>query len=62
MFGFADVWINVAFLFCLGSTVLCIGYGMLNWNEGLEAEKALKLASESRIKNTKEAVVFVNDN
>ena len=57
MLGFADVWINVAFLFCIGSTVLCVGYGLLNWNEGLAEEKALELA----LKETKEAVVVLND-
>lgn len=62
MFGFADVWINVAFLFCLGSTILCVGYGILNWNEGLEAERSLEFVSEPRIKKTKESVVLVNDN
>ncbi len=35
--GFADPWITLAFLLCLGSAALCVIYGYLNWNSGGDA-------------------------
>ncbi|MBP7402394.1 MAG: hypothetical protein KBA30_07245 [Clostridia bacterium] len=32
--GIPDVWIWSAFLLCIASTVLCVVYGIVNWNRG----------------------------
>jgi hypothetical protein len=37
--GINDPWIWGAYLLCILSTLLCIGYGLLNWNKGDEGEK-----------------------
>lgn len=36
MFGIEDTWVALAYLACLGSTLLCVVYGVLNWNRGEE--------------------------
>lgn len=33
MLGFADVWVALAYWLCLASTLLCIGYGIMRWND-----------------------------
>jgi hypothetical protein len=30
--GFGDLGVTAAFLLALGSTALCVVYGLLNWN------------------------------
>jgi hypothetical protein len=45
MFGFGDVWVALAYILCLLSTLLCIGYGVVFWNkddEVLPPEKVTK--------------------
>ena len=36
MLGIEDNWVVLAYLLCLGSVVLCVGYGWRNWNRGEE--------------------------
>ena len=38
MLGMADGWVAAAFLLCLLSSLLCIVYGVINWNRGGEEE------------------------
>ena len=38
MLGISDFGIWSAYLLCIASTLLCLGYGILNWNKGQEAE------------------------
>jgi hypothetical protein len=33
MLGFGDFGVTLAFLATLGSALLCIGYGVLHWND-----------------------------
>ncbi len=37
MFGIDDPLIWSAYLLCLFSAALCVGYGALNWNKGDES-------------------------
>jgi hypothetical protein len=37
MLGFADAGVAAAWLLCLASTALCVGYGLWKWNEEDEA-------------------------
>jgi hypothetical protein len=37
MFGIADPWIVAAYALCILSSLLCIGYGIRNWNCGGES-------------------------
>lgn len=32
MLGIDDFWVWSAYVLCLLSTVLCVAYGLLNWN------------------------------
>jgi len=37
--GIEDPWIWGVYLLCILSTVLCVSYGIANWNKGEELEK-----------------------
>ncbi|ABK14260.1 MAG: hypothetical protein H5T42_08290 [Methanothrix sp.] len=39
MLGIDDPWIWGVYLLCILSTVLCVSYGIANWNKGEEIEK-----------------------
>lgn len=34
MFGIEDMWVWLAYLLCIASTLLCILYGAIMWNRG----------------------------
>jgi hypothetical protein len=36
MLGIEDKGVLTAYLLCIASTILCIVYGLLNWNKGNE--------------------------
>jgi len=36
MFGFGDVWVLLAYVLTIGSVVLCVVYGIANWNKPKE--------------------------
>ncbi|MCX6090731.1 MAG: symporter small accessory protein [Atribacterota bacterium] len=36
MLGLHDPWIVLVYLLCIGSTLLCVIYGLINWNRGGE--------------------------
>jgi hypothetical protein len=38
MIGFADGSIALVYWLCIGSALLCAGYGLFNWHRGLESE------------------------
>ncbi len=38
MLGIDDPWIWGVYLLCIFSTLLCIIYGLINWNKGGEDE------------------------
>ena len=37
MLGIEDSYVLLAYLLCLASTLLCVVYGLINWNRGEEA-------------------------
>jgi hypothetical protein len=37
--GIKDGWVAACYLLCILSTVLCIVYGLINWNKGDEPVK-----------------------
>ncbi|WP_348531330.1 symporter small accessory protein [Methanothrix sp.] len=39
MLGIDDPWIWGVYILCILSTVLCVSYGIANWNKGEELEK-----------------------
>ena len=43
--GIEDPWIWGAYLLCILSTLLCVVYGIVKWNEGAETE-AKEMAEE----------------
>jgi len=36
LIGLADVWVAAAYWLSIASAVLCVGYGVVNWNRGDE--------------------------
>ena len=36
MFGFGDVWVFLGYLLTVGSMLLCVVYGIRNWNKNRE--------------------------
>ena len=38
MLGIPDFWIWSVYILCILSTILCVVYGILNWNKGSETE------------------------
>jgi hypothetical protein len=39
MLGIQDIWVWLAYILCILSTLLCVVYGFINWNKGEEAMK-----------------------
>lgn len=46
MLGIDDPWILGVYLLCIFSTLLCVVYGVVNWNRGGETE-ALEIKEEA---------------
>ena len=38
LLGIPDPWVWGAYVLCILSTLLCVVYGLVNWNRGGEAE------------------------
>jgi heme exporter protein D len=38
MLGIPDFWVWSAYLLCILSAILCVVYGILNWNKGGDDE------------------------
>ncbi|MFB3763896.1 MAG: symporter small accessory protein [Methanotrichaceae archaeon] len=58
MLGIDDPVILAVYLLCILSTLLCIAYGLINWNKGAEAEAeeaAEELAWEAKEEKELEA-------
>ncbi len=53
MFGIGDPWIWSAYLLCILSAILCVGYGLMNWNRGADEER-LQMAEETEWENSSE--------
>ena len=37
--GINDPWVWSAYILCILSMLLCVGYGIINWNKGDEKEE-----------------------
>ena len=55
MLGIPDFWISAAYVLCISSAVLCVIYGVVNWNKGGEKEEE-QIAEESVWEITQEKV------
>ncbi len=40
LLGIKDVWVWLAYILCLLSTLLCVVYGFIHWNQGEEEVKS----------------------
>lgn len=40
MLGIPDAGIWLAYLLCIASTILCVVYGIVNWNKGDDSSEA----------------------
>ncbi len=38
MFGLEDPMVSMGYLLCIVTALLCVGYGIKNWNKGNEME------------------------
>lgn len=47
MFGIADASIWLVYFLCIASALLCVVYGLKNWNKGNESEN-LEVQEESK--------------
>ncbi len=45
--GIPDFWIWSAFILCIGSTLLCVIYGAINWNKG-GTDESKQIAEEEQ--------------
>ena len=50
MWGIHDGWVLAAYLLCIGSAVLCVIYGLSNWNRGdsEDAKSEVRWAAEEK--------------
>jgi hypothetical protein len=50
MLGIEDKYVALAYVLCVASTLLCVIYGIMNWNKGDEEVKAedIKWAQEEK--------------
>ena len=39
MLGIEDGWVSLAYVLCVFSALLCVIYGLINWNRGDEPVK-----------------------
>jgi len=48
LLGIEDEYVSLAYILCILSTLLCIIYGLINWNRGEEAvlQEDIKWAKE----------------
>ncbi len=42
MLGMGDLGIFLVYVLCIASALLCVIYGICNWNKGAESEAELK--------------------
>ncbi len=34
MLGIEDKWVALVYILCIASAILCVTYGIINWNKG----------------------------
>jgi len=47
LFGFGDVWVALAYILCVASSLFCVCYGILHWNDDEEMPPPLHPPDES---------------
>ena len=55
MLGLGDFWVALVFILTIGSVLLCVGYGIVNWNKDGEPSKK-ELAEEKRWDKEEKAI------
>ena len=48
LLGIEDPYVWLAYLLCILSTILCVAYGLINWNRGEDAPSAPDLPSSQQ--------------
>ena len=48
MLGLQDASVWLAYLLCILSTILCVVYGVINWNRGEEEEQEVSSPEVSK--------------
>ena len=56
MLGIDDPYVVLAYILCLASTVLCVIYGLVNWNRGDDSVKSEDVQWAQREKQSEEEV------
>ncbi len=54
MFGIEDKYVSLAYLLCIFSTVLCVLYGLINWNRGDDSIRQEDITWETEEKKVEE--------
>lgn len=37
LLGLGDIWVFLAYILCILSTILCVTYSFINWNHDIDA-------------------------
>lgn len=53
MLGLGDFSIFLAYILCVASAVLCVVYGIVNWNKGNEPEADIEKDTKWETEDTK---------
>jgi len=50
MLGIEDKYVSLVYLLCIASSLLCVVYGLLNWNKGSDEtrEEDIRWAQEEK--------------
>ena len=50
MFGIEDKYVSLVYLLCIASSLLCVVYGLVNWNRGQQEaqEEDVRWAQEEK--------------
>lgn len=54
MFGIEDKYVGLAYLLCIFSTLLCVIYGLINWNRGDDSVRQEDISWEVQEKKVEE--------
>ena len=48
MFGIEDKCVSLVYLLCMASSLLCVVYGLINWNRGQQPVQEVGSGGETR--------------
>jgi len=55
MLGLGDFWVALVYILCIASALLCLVYGLVNWNKG-GGPSPLEVKEEARWKKEEKKI------